>query len=399
MVIRGDRMCEPCFNISAIHRFKTNLRNHLKIWKDDQNLICVSGGPNSMAMLHLMYVSLFGESQRKMFFKVHIIHIDESAVYGYDEAKQQENLNIFIEACTKFNFDYTVLKLESVFDIEQLNPNTKKYASLPEESKEYVNHVYESTEENRQKLTELLKYPSELCSNREDLVFFLKKWLLIDFALKFNFKKLLLGCTALSVTSKVMSEIAKGRGLSLPNDVTFVDERYLEDIKFMNPMRDYLHSEIELYNRINDVKKFDQKPLCMTDSKKGKSLPGFGNMNILCQDFINALQESNAQTVHTILRTSNKLKIGMVEDEDKNFCVLCYGIVDHATNILEVGSHIKSVTVEGVCDLMESENDTWDTEFEQHLCFGCKRIMENSNDKQKLIESMPKFILDNAGVV
>ncbi|CAI2367136.1 unnamed protein product [Moneuplotes crassus] len=398
IINRGDRSCESCFKQGCIHRFKTNLRNSLKIWKDNSNLICVSGGPNSMAMLHLMHVSLFGESQRKMFFKVHIVHIDDGVVYGWDEEKRNTNIQLFKDACEKYKFEYTILSLESVFDVEKLNPNTKEFTPPIEDSKEYVNHHYQSTEENAEKLRELLKYPSELCSSREDLIFNLKKWLLLDFALKFGFKKLLLGCTAVKVTSKVMSEIAKGRGLSLPNDVCFVDDRYLEDIKFMNPMRDYLLNEIQQYNKFNEVSVIERTSISLNNSKKAKKLPGFGSMNLLCEEFINELQVSNVQTVHTVLRTSNKLKLGIVEDESKNYCVLCYGLVDHATNILEVGSHIKSVSLEGELDLMESENDTWNTEFEQHLCFGCKRIMENAVDKERLIDSLPTFIKENAGL-
>jgi cytoplasmic tRNA 2-thiolation protein 2 len=318
-MIRKDRNCEECFNQAAITRFKTNLRTNLKIWKDDNNLICVSGGDNSMAMLHLMHVSLFGEAQRKMFFKVHIIHIDDSAVFGWDEQKTHENISIVVDACKKFGFNYTVLKIESVFDIKTLNPNTKKFDKDEEEKKDYVNQVFDSSPENRERLQEILKYPSELCSNKEDMIFFFKKWVLLDFALKFGFKKLLLGCSAVNITSKVMSEIAKGRGLSLPNDVTFVDDRYLEDIKFMNPMRDYLKNELDIYNRMHDIKIIDQKPFSLMEMNKGKNLPGYGSMNLLCEDFINLLQESNEQTVHTVLRTSNKLKIGLVEDQEKNF--------------------------------------------------------------------------------
>ena len=81
---------------SVVHRFKSSLRVNLKIWKDDLNLICISGGSASMALLDLMHNSLFGDeekekdgavkiTQRKMFFKVHVLHIDEGrAVYGWD---------------------------------------------------------------------------------------------------------------------------------------------------------------------------------------------------------------------------------------------------------------------------------------------------------------------------
>ena len=79
---------------SIVHRFKQALRTNLKIWKDDLNLICVSGGSSSMALLDLMHQALFAGteevvthiSQKKMFFKVHVLYIDEGqAVYGWDD--------------------------------------------------------------------------------------------------------------------------------------------------------------------------------------------------------------------------------------------------------------------------------------------------------------------------
>lgn len=75
---------------SMIHRFKMSLRTNLKIWKDDLNLIAISGGSYSMALLDMMYEALFGQnsqSQRKMFFKVHVLYIDEGrVVYDWTEA-------------------------------------------------------------------------------------------------------------------------------------------------------------------------------------------------------------------------------------------------------------------------------------------------------------------------
>mgnify|MGYP000870955143 CR=1 FL=1 len=74
---------------SVIHRFKQSLRLNLKIWKDDLNLICVSGGSCSMALLDLLHDSLFGTSsqtQRKLFFRVHVLYIDEGkAVYDWSD--------------------------------------------------------------------------------------------------------------------------------------------------------------------------------------------------------------------------------------------------------------------------------------------------------------------------
>jgi hypothetical protein len=84
---KQDKVCKTCLLEVIVHRFKSSLRKNLKIWKDDLNLICISGGSNSMALLHMMFESLFGHySQRKMFFKVHILYIEEgSTVYEWSE--------------------------------------------------------------------------------------------------------------------------------------------------------------------------------------------------------------------------------------------------------------------------------------------------------------------------
>lgn len=92
---------------------------------------------------------------------------------------------------------------------------------------------------------------SPVSSHREDVIYYLKKWIFIHFAEAYGFTKLLLGCSALSVAKKTMAEIGKGRGLSLPHEIAFIDDRYRNDLKFMNPMREFLWKEIAVFNYIN----------------------------------------------------------------------------------------------------------------------------------------------------
>lgn len=78
---KQDKVCKACFLELLTHKFKSSLRINLKIWKDDLNLVCVSGGVNSMAVLDLIFRSLLGgSSNRKMFFKVHVLYIEEASV-------------------------------------------------------------------------------------------------------------------------------------------------------------------------------------------------------------------------------------------------------------------------------------------------------------------------------
>jgi hypothetical protein len=54
-----------------------------------------------------------------MFFSVHILYIDEGpAVYGHSAEENKKNLEFIKEICEKYKFTYTILPLESVFDIE-----------------------------------------------------------------------------------------------------------------------------------------------------------------------------------------------------------------------------------------------------------------------------------------
>lgn len=104
---------------SMVLRFKQSLRTNLKIWKDDLNLICISGGSSSMALAALMHESLFAEavSKRKMFFKVHCLYIDEASVFGLSDEKRHANIDLIRDTCEKFGFTWSVLRLESVFGI------------------------------------------------------------------------------------------------------------------------------------------------------------------------------------------------------------------------------------------------------------------------------------------
>lgn len=117
---KQDKVCKDCFLDILVHKFKSSLRQNLKIWKDDLNLVCISGGSNSMGMLNMLYMSLFGnQSNRKMFFRVHVLYIDEGpAVYGLSEGQHAANLDLVEKVCTAYKFSYTIVPLEAIYDIE-----------------------------------------------------------------------------------------------------------------------------------------------------------------------------------------------------------------------------------------------------------------------------------------
>ena len=76
---KQDIICRECLCWILSHRFKNALVRHVQIQKDYPNLVAVSGGSNSMAMLYFIHGCLNGnKSQKKMFFKIHVLYIDET---------------------------------------------------------------------------------------------------------------------------------------------------------------------------------------------------------------------------------------------------------------------------------------------------------------------------------
>ena len=53
-----------------------------------------------------------------MFFRCHVVYVDESLVYGWDEETRSKNLSIVKDACEEAKFEYTILPLERVFEEE-----------------------------------------------------------------------------------------------------------------------------------------------------------------------------------------------------------------------------------------------------------------------------------------
>jgi hypothetical protein len=60
-------------------------------------------------------------------------------------------------------------------------------------------------EEKRDKLRELMECLPTISNFREDLIMYLKRWLIVAFALKYNFKKILFGTTGHKVATQLLA--------------------------------------------------------------------------------------------------------------------------------------------------------------------------------------------------
>ena len=95
-----------------------------------------------------------------------------------------------------------------------------------------------------------------------DLCKFLKKWLIADFCLKNNFKRVLLGTTGHQIASQLLGQLAKGRGASIFNEVAYADDKFFGGrVSFCNPMKEFLQKEVAIFNHVNQVPIFLQGSL------------------------------------------------------------------------------------------------------------------------------------------
>jgi tRNA(Ile)-lysidine synthase TilS/MesJ len=117
-------------------------------------------------------------------------------------------------------------------------------------------------EDRRKDLRDIMETLPSASNFREDLILYLKKWLIVDFALRYNFKKILFGTTGHKVATNLLAQLAKGRGASISHEISYIDDKNFNGrVIFMNPMREFLHKEIALYNYLNRVEIIHQKPL------------------------------------------------------------------------------------------------------------------------------------------
>jgi len=437
---------------SVVHRFKSSLRTNLKIWKDDLNLICVSGGSASMALLDLMHNALFGDeesaaegvvkvSQRKLFFRVHVLHVDEGrAVYGWSEEFHRQQIEMIKRLCEeKYKFTYTIVPIEAVFDILPASldvrmPSPQEKEQLLQERKmDEANHAtqddqlfetvknkhmeIEDLEAKRERFKALISSLPIESSFQEDLIFYLKKLMISDFCLRYNFKKALFGTTSHNVATQLLGQICKGRGASVAHEISFVDDKNFGGrISFMNPMRDFLLKEIALYNRNRKVEVILQEPLAKINQQKlarPTNAPSFASTDLLIQAFFSKLQDKyNVNTVPTVVRLTGKLKKEDFDGGDARpypFCPLCLGVRDSINNLLEVGSIIKSIQVskeerdpdqfitktKDVPAAVQSAEEWFPDQLEQVLCFGCKRLAISARNRSELLQLLPDVVKVN----
>ena len=302
LIRNGDPLCNACFLEYVVHKFRATIGKARVIHQGERVLLAVSGGASSCAMLDLVIRGLSKETTRKLRFQPGVIHIDEGQLLGRT-AEQRESVKEQIKTVAgKAGYPFHVVMLEDLF-VENLE-------------------ISNETSSERTQLVELFSKVHTLTA-KEDLVKHLYRWQLQKAAKEHGYDRIMVGDCSTSLSIRILSDIAQGRGSQLPLNIGFQDNRV--EVSILRPMREFTKKEIEFYNHFNGV--------------SSSSLPSFSTMESpyasvdrLTQEFIFGLQAVFPSTVSTVLRTGDKLS-SHINDSQYASCSICLAPLETDLNL------------------------------------------------------------------
>ncbi len=118
----GESLCAPCFSNSILQKTAKTISKHKMIKKGDLVGVAVSGGKDSLSLLHVLK-----KMSKSHDFQLKAITIDEG-IPGY----RDEALEIVKNFCSNIGVDYKVFSYNDLFDItlnELLELKDKKTSS------------------------------------------------------------------------------------------------------------------------------------------------------------------------------------------------------------------------------------------------------------------------------
>ena len=338
---RNKFLCLECFNEIIIHKFKSNLRTCCKIKQEDYILVCISGGNFSMSMLE-MFRQSFNESKsnRKLFFKIKILYIDDSLFLNSKEKiieernKRKEFLN---KIMTAYKFDHQIINLEKVMDLN--NPNLNLIDNNNSDSDFTLVEKY---------LTMIDEIP-KAGGYKSKFIDITIRNLILYYAVKNNFSKICFGNNGQGLVAQTFFSIITGNGKDVKHNLSHIDNSYLNGkVLIYRPLQDFFNKEILYFNHYNKVEII--YPIYKDD-----------NLTNILSNFIGKLQSEKLNTVPSVINTGEK--IVQYKNENNKICRFCLSNCDANINHLEFG----------LDSFLNDENCILNKE----LCYGCRRIFSN----------------------
>lgn len=312
-----DAYCRNCFLAYFTHKFRSTIGKSKQIHPGDRVLVGLSGGTSSTALLHLIHEGLQENSHKKLRFNPAFLYIDESVLCTAADGSSDHTQRVLRQVAS-LGFPCYVAALEQVMALQPQPP-----LLVPQEYKEMK---YAVDENLKTKIHELFA-SCKSASAQQDLHDQLLQTVLRQCSQSLGFRKVFLGDNSTTLSIRILSQVALGRGSQLPKRVHF--KAVSQNIEVYRPMREILQDEVLHYLRLQDI----TVPRLPAFRTKGS------NITACTEEFVQGLQKEFPATIPTIFRTGDKLVAVKVQGnkrhsnngylhEDDDFCALCASKLD-----------------------------------------------------------------------
>ncbi len=325
-------------------------------------LLPMSFGPSSITLLHLLDQRLRGQYHRgsDTGIRLHVVSVDTTAV-------EPELFGSELMDGLKDRFplhDFLVVRLEDVFKEDHKS-------ALAQGQTSDTSDKSESDEENTTAYQDAFKnFFSSLSSptSKADVLRILKIRLLVQLAEKNDCKGILWGDTATKLAEKTLAETAKGRGFSLPGQISDGPSAY--GIPFHYPLRDLLRKEILLFS---DLVTPSLAPLIINQDRQDSVSASSKNnsLDALMGLYFAPVEENFPNIVANVVRTSGRLQANKDTKGSKE-CSLC-GIYQEANNKTKEFAEIEaSASTKKFLELLHGIKTSGS------FCRGCERALSST---------------------
>ncbi|POS85998.1 hypothetical protein EPUL_000804 [Erysiphe pulchra] len=304
--IRSEDVCGTCFafyvTTKTIKRMEGYRVRGSKLQAPKKLLLPLSYGPCSSSLLQILDNHLQGQYDRmkRVAYELVVVHID-LFVTVEDREFSTRKLEQFKSRFPRHQF--ISFGLEESLHLEEID-----WAAL--------GIVQLSLNENPTE--KLWQYLTSVRSptDRADIISILLTRLLVHIGKKNSCSSILFGDSTTKLAEKTLTEIAKGRGITLPWQIYDGTSAY--GIGFNYPMRDLLKKEIlafcSLTSSLESLIIFDQ---VASISAHPKSV----TINDLMLQYFQSTEEDYPSIVANVVRTVSKLSV--VADNIKISCGIC----------------------------------------------------------------------------
>ena len=322
-------------------------------------LLPVSLGVSSVVLLHLLDAQLHTQAERmnRTGYALHVLHVDSS-----DSESDAVTSDALLTAVKQHYpaHNYSSARLADVFCY-----STASLLKVP--GLDLSSQGDSSQATDQEQLASLISsLPS--ATSRSDVLAILKTRLVMAKAMELDCIGVLWGDSTTRLAEKTLAETAKGRGFSLPWQLS--DGSSPHGLNFHYPLRDLLKKELVTFSSLTIpplTSLILDSPAVMHVSASGKNT----TVDDLMTEYFESVEQNYPSIVANVVRTSGKLKAPRT-DADDDTCSLCAMPLAHGSAGLHGWGGDQEALETGPSHLAGDDSG------EGSLCYGCARSLLGS---------------------